>query len=93
MPVRGCGGLGCWLSWVVFLAEKVVGIQNLDLKGNPARNCPKGAARSKQFDFDSSIQIVDVVGDWIKIENEAQETCWIMWRMKDRLLVSISLLL
>ncbi|MCD8440810.1 hypothetical protein [Tenacibaculum finnmarkense] len=81
-----------FVDWKTFLMNST-GINNIDGKTNPIKK--ENSAKSEDLDWSESeeIIIIDVKKDWILIQNEYEQIGWIKWKIKNKLLIEIYLLI
>lgn len=81
-------------NWGNFLKEQVVSIESKDLNNNPLRYSINGKTLSiKNLKSDDEVEIQEVKGEWIYIENITRnKKYWLQWKNKSKLLVYLNLL-
>lgn len=81
-------------NWNDFI-KKSTRIESKNPKKYPIRDNINGKEINfKNLNDDSDIEVVEVVGDWVKIKNITKNVVyWLQWRDRNKLLVDINLLM
>lgn len=83
-------------SWDDFLKKQVVSVESKNLKNNPPRESINGKTilNFKNLKSDDDVEILEIKGEWIYIENITKDKkYWIKWKNKNQLLVYLNLLI
>ncbi|WP_435524273.1 hypothetical protein [Chryseobacterium indoltheticum] len=81
-------------NWEDFFKEQVVSIESKELKNNPLRDSINGKTLNvKNLKSDDEVEILEVKGEWIYIENITRnKKYWVKWKNKSQLLIYLNLL-
>lgn len=82
-------------SWKNFLIEQVTSFDNKDEINNKPKIKINGHTIKKLVKKeDDEIEIIEVNGSWIKVNNTTQNIIyWLKWKEKNKLLITINLLM